>query len=429
MASAHRQADRASGDRRGCLGFFAVLGPALLVAATGVGAGDVATAAYAGAGIGLGVLWAAGAGATMKFVVSEALARWQIATGRTILEGAMVHLGPVAYTIFVPYLLFWTFMVAGSLVNASGSFAHALLPLGSEQTSKLVYGVATSGICAAMVWLGGYRLVERVMGLAVAGMFLGVLATAVLLKPDPAAVLRGLTPLALPSLNADQWKWAVAYIGGVGGTVTIICYSYWMREAGRHSPQHLRRVRLDLLIAYALSALFGMSVVVIASGMEVSGKGSALAIGLANRIGEAMGPAGRFAFLVGAFCAAFTSVLGVWQAVPYIYADLWNARNRLGKGSSAPPLEPSTHTSLAYRLALLFIAIPPLVLLRFPFREVQKIYAITGAYFIPMLAIVLLLLTTRRTFMGSMRSRWPTVGVLALALAFFAYAALIGAAD
>ena len=66
---------------------FALIGPGLLVAATGVGAGDLATASFAGSLLGNGILWAAVLGAFLKYVVNEGLARWQLATGNTIIEG------------------------------------------------------------------------------------------------------------------------------------------------------------------------------------------------------------------------------------------------------------------------------------------------------------------------------------------------------
>jgi hypothetical protein len=61
----------------------------LLLAATGVGAGDLATASFAGGLLGTAVLWAVVFGAFLKFVVTEGLARWQLATGETLIEGAV----------------------------------------------------------------------------------------------------------------------------------------------------------------------------------------------------------------------------------------------------------------------------------------------------------------------------------------------------
>ncbi|NRB75976.1 MAG: hypothetical protein HRU46_16570, partial [Verrucomicrobiales bacterium] len=43
--------------------FLALLGPGLMLAATGVGAGDLAGAAFAGMNLGVAVLWAVAVGA------------------------------------------------------------------------------------------------------------------------------------------------------------------------------------------------------------------------------------------------------------------------------------------------------------------------------------------------------------------------------
>ena len=60
------------------------LGPGLVLAAAGIGAGDVVVASVTGIRFGLTLLWAVVLTAALKFVLTEALARWQLATGETI---------------------------------------------------------------------------------------------------------------------------------------------------------------------------------------------------------------------------------------------------------------------------------------------------------------------------------------------------------
>src|SRR5262245_25405289 len=110
--------------------FLAIIGPGMIVAATGVGAGDLATGAFTGSKLGTSVLWAVVLGVTLKFAVNEGLARWQLMTGTTLLEGVARHLGRPVITIFLTYLIFWTFFVASALMNASGVAMNAVLPLG-----------------------------------------------------------------------------------------------------------------------------------------------------------------------------------------------------------------------------------------------------------------------------------------------------------
>ena len=68
-----------------------MFGPGLLVAATGVGAGDLAIGTITGSKLGVAILWAVVLGAALKFAMSEGLARWQIATGETLLDRGLIY--------------------------------------------------------------------------------------------------------------------------------------------------------------------------------------------------------------------------------------------------------------------------------------------------------------------------------------------------
>ena len=92
---------------------LAIILPGFLVAATGVGAGDLATASLSGSMLGVGILWAVVLGGFLKFVLTEGLARWQLATGETFLEGVAHRLGHIIGWLFLPYLLLWTFFCGG----------------------------------------------------------------------------------------------------------------------------------------------------------------------------------------------------------------------------------------------------------------------------------------------------------------------------
>src|SRR5690606_16092776 len=120
-----------------------LLGPGLLLAATGVGGGDLATGSIVGSLLGTTVLWAAVVGAALKLVVTEGLARWQLATGQTFLEGAAHRLGPIAVWLFLPYLFLWSFFVGSAMMSACGIALHAIFPVFDDsQTGRVVFGAA-----------------------------------------------------------------------------------------------------------------------------------------------------------------------------------------------------------------------------------------------------------------------------------------------
>jgi len=400
---------------------LAIIGPGLLVAATGIGAGDLATASFAGSYLGTAVLWAAVVGAFLKFVVTEGLARWQFATGTTLLEGVVEHLGRPAGWLFLAYLLLWSFFVGSALISACGVTLHALIPVFDDpERGKVVFGVCASLLGLGLVLAGGYALFETVMKVCIAFMLITVILTAIVVWPGTAEVLRG---LFIPSLPAEGLDWTVALLGGIGGTVTVLCYGYWLREEGRSGAGALRTSRIDLASAYVLTGVFGIAMVIIGSTLELDGRGAGLLVTLAERLEASLGPTGKWVFLAGALGAVFSSLLGVWQAVPYLFADVWRM---LGTAPGYRPAIADTvdTCSAPYRGYLFALALLPMAGLFFSFREVQKIYAIAGAWFIPALTLVLLVLNGRSALVGErFKNRPTTVAALLLVMAFFSWIA------
>ena len=68
------------------------IGPGLLLAATGIGVGDMVSSTIAGAEYGLTLVWALAAGVVLKYAITEGAARWQLGTGSTLVEGWRDHL-------------------------------------------------------------------------------------------------------------------------------------------------------------------------------------------------------------------------------------------------------------------------------------------------------------------------------------------------
>jgi Mn2+/Fe2+ NRAMP family transporter len=401
---------------------LALLGPGLIVAATGVGAGDLATAGFAGSKIGLAVAWAIALGAFMKFVLNEGLARWQLATDSTLLEGVARHVGRWAIVVFLIYLLPFAFVVGGALISATGVATHALVGWPADPASaKLVWGAIGSLVAAAIAFRGGFALFERIMAISIAVMFVAVCATAIRLLPAWGELAAGFVP-SDPG-EGEPRDWTIGLIGGVGGTVTVLCYGYWMRQAGRRGSGELQRCRIDLAVAYLFTGLFGIAMLVIANGLEIDGKGAGLLLSLAAKIETALGPGGRLVFLIGAWAAIVSSLLGVWQSVPMLFADAMQCL----RGTPPVAIEdlPTTRSARWFLLALATI---PLLQASIGFAAAQKAYAIYGAYFLPLLAVVLLALNGRVGLVGALRNRpWTALALLAL-LAFFAFAGLAGLA-
>ncbi len=385
------------------------LGPGIVIAATGLGAGDLIAASVAGAKYGIAIVWAALLGAVLKFTLNEGLARWQLATGTTLLEGWVRRLPRFWSVYFFVYLLLWSFIVAGALMAATGLAVHALVPAVSVEAG----GAVQSILAALLVLFGRYRLLEVMMKVFIALMFAVVLYCAVALQPDWGSVIGA---IVVPRLPEGAVFFLLGVIGGVGGSVTLLSYGYWIRERGWNGPAQLRQVRTDLLVAYALTGLFGMAIIIVSAGVapEVM-SGSKMVLAVAGQMGATLGEFARWCFLIGFWGAVFSSMLGVWQGVPYLFADFVHEWRRAGD-------EKVIDTgSVPYRAYLAFLAVPPMLLLWAGKPVwVVLIYSVAGAAFMPLLAGLLLYMNGLRNWLGRLRNRWPANLALLAALALFA---------
>jgi len=387
-----------------------------VVAATGVGAGDLITASLAGSEIGVVLVWAALGGAFIKFVLAEGIARWQMATGTTVLEGWVLRLGRWVQWIFFAYFVLWSYCVGGALINACGVAGVGLFPIGDPQTSKVFWGIVHSVVGLALVWIGGFRIFQYAMSFLTAIMFVTVLSTVFLISPDWAAIGKTIFHPALPRGGT---AWLLGVLGGIGGTVTLLSYSYWVREKNRAGRQGVKDCRLDLGVGYGLTAFFGAAMVIIGSRVTIEGQGATVALVLADQLARVLGPAGKWIFLWGFWGAVFSSLLGVWQSVPYLFSDFLHLRRGIILDESR---DKNITKTKEYRGYLLALALVPIHLLWFKVQQVQLVYAVMGAFFMPLLALTLLLLNTKPAWVGrEFKNRWITNLILILILGFFLY--------
>ena len=392
-------------------------GPGLVVAATGIGSGDVVSATVGGARYGVVLLWAIAAGAFFKFVLQEGIARWQLATGKTALEGWAEYLPAWVKWYFGVYLVIWTVAVSASLTNATG-LGMANLTNGYIQQS---WGaVAHSLIGGLLIFAGGYNNFEKLMKLLVGIMGFSILICAGFTLHQPLTALQG---LLIPTIPPGSGTYVLSLIGGVGGSITMLSYNYWMREEGMRGSGFLQYVRGDIAIAYIFTALFGISIMLIANDAffvnSVTLRDAEAVPKMAAALGTLLGTFGRVAFSVGFWAAVFASLLGVWQSVPYLYADFYGILNKM---SPEARKEVVKVTSTPYRLALAFITLVPLPF-AFTGRPIAIIvtYTIVGSLFVPFLAATLLYLNNRVKWSEAVpHNSWITNLLLVAILALFA---------
>lgn len=384
------------------------LGPGLILAAAGIGAGDVVIASVTGVRFGLTLWWAIALTVLLKFVLTEALARWQLATGETLVQAWGTRLPRVVTLAFAAYLLLWSALVGASLSSACGLAGTVLWPVLDVRG----WGIVHALVAAALVGAGRFAVFQRVMKVLVAVMGGSVLVCAVLTAPSALAAAAKQPFQLLPASGGGAA--VLALFGGIGGSLTIVCYGYWLRAANWSGPTRVPGMRADLGLAYLFTGVFGIALCVIAAGVQAPpADGTRIVVAVAERLGAVAGPAGHWIFLLGFWCTVFAAMLAVWQGVPQIFAELAVAWR--GPAAARP----------VSRMALAYLAGPPLALLWFkqPVAVVVT-FSIAGAFVLPFVAGTLLYLNNRRDWMGALANRWPGNAALVACLAAFGFACL-----
>ena len=245
-----------------------------------------------------------------------------------------------------------------------------------------------------------------------------VVGLAILLTPDLGAIASGF----VPSLPENSLLLALGLVGGIGATLTLASYTYWVRERGWREPAWIPMMRVDSGVGYLVTGIFALATLIIGAEF-LFGSGASIEdeeglVALSGPLGERFGALASWLFLIGFWAAAFDSVIGAWNGFAYLFADYVRIARGVGDREEKGEL---SEKSPAFRGFLLWITFPPMILLFFD-RPVfiVIVYAALGAFFLPFLAGTLLYLLNSGRVAPEHRNRPLTNVVLAAAVLLFA---------
>jgi Mn2+/Fe2+ NRAMP family transporter len=387
------------------------IGPGLLLAATGIGVGDMVSSTIAGAQYGVTLVWALVAGVVIKFAITEGAARWQLATGVTLIEGWRDALPRAAVAAFALYFVVWSYFVSSALVTASALVPTAVVP----GLPLAFWGVVHAVAALAMVWVGRFDRFLAIIKWFVGLKFGAIIASALLI-----VLWSGADWSATGARAEFSTAYTLSLIGGVGGTVTLLSYGYWMREAGWRGRERLSSAHADLTLSFSLVFVFCISMIFLSTQIDWAGEildeGPRLCLKLADRIGQEIGPIGRAVFLVGFWGAAFSSVLGVYHGVPFLFDDMLHVWRRQ---------QPGGQQGAAYRAWATYLALAAVSSLVVQ-RPVWLVFAYTvvGSLFFPFVISTLLWLNNSSRTVREARNGVLVNGVLGAALVLYVFLAV-----
>lgn len=396
------------------------IGPGIVVAATGVGAGDLVATLIAGSKFGYTLLWAAVIGCLVKISLAEATGRWHLATGRTIFEGWR-SLGRWTTWYFAVYIVVWGFVYGATAMSSSALPIVALFPDGP---GLKVWAAVTGILGLVFVWFNRYAVFEKVMTVMIGVMFVVVVYVAVRVGPSLPKTFAGLVP-ALPD---GSLLYTLGIVGGVGGTITMAAYGYWVNAKGWTTSGWMKVMRLDNRVAYVTTGIFVVAMLIIGAELLhstniVLTSGDKGLVDLGDVLEQRFGSATATLFLVGFFATSFSSLIGVWHGVSLMFADFVERLRKEAvraeateEGGAAEVAKGEREKSVPFRAYLLWLTFPPMALLFLdqPFGLVL-VYGVLGAFFMPFLAFTLIALLNSRRTPEEWRNGWLSNIMLAAA--------------
>ena len=390
---------------------WSLIGPGLVVAATGVGAADLVATLIAGSTYGYALFWAVVVGCLMKVVLVEGAGRYSLATGHTIYEG-WSSLGVWTAIYFGPYIVIWGFVYGAAAMAGTGLPLANLFPV----FGTITWGIISGLVGLALVWLGRYGMFEKLCAFFVGLMFVAMVMAAALTAPNLLDLLTGLAPV-VPEGGLFT---TLAVAGGVGGTITLAAYGYWVREKGWNTPAHMRVMRLDNGVAYLVTGIFVTATLIVGAELLYSAniaiaEGDQGLLDLGNVLDDRYGSVAGTIFLVGFWAAAMSSLVGVWNGVSLMFADF------AGHVRKLPEDHPERGAKgKAYKAYILWLTFPPMLLFALgePFWLIQA-YGVLGAFFMPFLAITLLLILNRDRVPREWRNKWFSNVLMAITALVF----------
>ena len=386
------------------------VGPGIVAAATGVGVGDLGATLLAGSRFGYALLWAIVVGTLVKISLAEAVGRWHLASGTTIFAGWRT-MGRWTGVYFGIYAIVWGFVFGATAMSTTA------LPLRALFGGPLEPWAIGAGLVGfAFVWFNRYAVFERMMTALVGVMFVSVVGAALLVGPDLAGLAGGL----VPRLPEGSVLYTLGLVGGVGGTITMAAYGYWVNAKGWRTPAWISVMRLDNRVGYLLTAIFVVAMLVLGAELvyvtqtEIAAGGAGL-LELSDELEARLGRVGAIVFLVGFAATSFSSLLGVWHGVSLLFADFVASVR-----PDTRPADGDAERSLPFRAYLAWLTFPPMALV-FAGEPAALIlaYTVLGAFFMPFLAGTLLWLLNRRRVPPEWRSGWVSNGMLVVAVALF----------
>ena len=370
------------------------MGPGLLVMAAFIGPGTVTTASKAGAEYGFALMWALLFSVVATLVLQEMAARLGLVTGQGLSQALRSSFNSRLFRGLAIVLVILA-IGFGNAAYESGNISGAAMGLAAiTPLSTNLWALVVGGVAFALLGTGRYQVVERGLIMLVVVMSIVFLTSMVMVGPDLAGMVKGLTR---PTLPAGSTLTILALIGTTVVPYNLFLHASAVREkwsADVPVDEALRESRRDSVLSIGLGGLITLAIITTAAAAFFGSDVVFSAATISQQLEPLLGPAAKYFFAIGLLAAGLTSAVTSPLAAAYAVSgalgwkpDLADARFKaiwvlvLGSGMLAAALGTRPISAIMFAQA-------------------------ANGFLLPIIAFYLLYVMNSASLLGNFRNRW-----------------------
>jgi Mn2+/Fe2+ NRAMP family transporter len=309
------------------------LGPGLLMAAAAVGVSHLVQSTRAGAEYGLALLGIVLIGCVLKYPFLEFGPRYAAATGEDLIRGYR-RMGRLPLALFSLITVATMFIVLAAVTLVTAGLTGALFAL---QLSVPTLSAGVLLLCAAILAIGHYRGLDRLMKLVMAILSLATLLAVMLAAarhPDWSALTPGWNEVGL--LSGAGLAFVLALLGWMPIPLDAAAWhSLWTLERARETGTEpsIAHAGFDFLLGYGGAVILAVAfmllgaLVMFGSGDTLAGSAVAFSTQLADLYAASLGGWARPLIAFAALATMMSTTLTVADAYPRVLRALLELRD------------------------------------------------------------------------------------------------------
>ncbi|MGP4062489.1 Nramp family divalent metal transporter [Halobacillus sp. H74] len=305
------------------------VGPGAIVAAAIIGPGTVTTASNVGAQFGYALIWALIFSVIATMFLQEMVTRLGVITRKdlsTILREQFSH--PIMKWLTI--LLIISAIVIGSSAYEAGNIVGGAIGMAaltglSTESLAIIIGL----IAGVLLWVGKYKIIERVFIGLILTMTFSFVITAIVIQPDLSAII---TQGLVPKVSAGNVLFIISLIGTTIVPYTLFLQSSVVQERFK-GEEELQDSRFDVVTTISICGIISVAIIITAAVAFPSGTEIENPSAMADQLEPLLGSWAKYVFAAGIFAAGISSAMTAPLASAYATAGAlkWDRNLRSAK--------------------------------------------------------------------------------------------------